>query len=251
MSGEAPNRESIDRPLAALRGAGTVFGVLFFKGVDVVFNETPFSADRIVELAQTLDDISFYFVNEGRDIDQMSFGFDGGNMLIVSDQDCRIVVMHSITDEVDFVAKASRAFLIDYQMGIFASELNEKGSELAQSIASGDDPQESLPVEEPAVINVAPIPAAAEEEDHSAATGPIQPILAAAPAAPATQPIPAPQNPSTRERPPVRPIIEPEDNPDANKLSEEELADTDKRAVLAANQPESTLPPPRKPKIRR
>ena len=101
------------------------------------------------------------------------------------------------------------------------------------------------------MINVAPIPAAAEEEDHSDATGPIQPILAAAPVAPATQPIPAPQNPSTRERPPVRPIIEQEDNPDANKLSEEELADTDKRAVLAANQPESTLPPPRKPKIRR
>ena len=229
---EVPNRESIDRPLKALRGAGTVFGVLFFRGTEVVFNETPYSDTRVQELSATLDDIFFFFVNEGRDIDQLSFGFDGGSMLIVSDQEYRVVVLHSLVDEVDFIAKATRAFLIDYQMGIFAAELNDKGAENAEAIASGEVPEESKPVVATAQINLDPVDSAEDADEDSATTGPIRPILDR----PATQPIPAAQNPSSRENSaPVPP-------------QEEAQAKT---AHLAANQPESTLPPPRKPKIRR
>ncbi len=236
------NREAIDRPLSALRGSGTVFGVMFYQGTSPVFNETSFSANRIEDLGKTLDDIFFYFVNEGRDIDQLSFGFDGGNLLIVADQDYRLVVLHSLNDEVDFIAKAARAFLIDYQMGIFAAELNDKGAEVAAAIASGEDPREEIKTEEVATIDIAEVESAAKAAEDSAATGPIRPILDR----PQSEPLPEedeePSNPIT--------VVPPAEKGSA-QITEEELEDKTHRAVLAADQPESTLPPPRKPKIRR
>ncbi|NNE91103.1 MAG: hypothetical protein HKN23_05605 [Verrucomicrobiales bacterium] len=235
MSEVPVEKETFERPLRALRGAGTVFGVVFFDGSKVVFNETPFSRERATELAATLDDICFYFGNEGRDVDQISFGFDGGNMLIVTDQEYRIVVMHSLVDEVDFIAKAGRAFLIDYQMGIFASELNHTGAESAATITTGIEMPH--PVEEQPGLDMSEVAAAVGAQEDQAATGPIRPVLDR----PSTQPIPAMNNPSRRG---TGPISAP---PSAAPPSAVPPVAAPKRAVLADNQPDSTLPPPRKP----
>ena len=108
--------------LGTLRNAGSVFGLLFTRGQEVIFQDTSFSDDRIREVALTVDDIAYYFEQEKRSPDQLAFGYDGGSLLILLHGEFRIVLFHHHIDEVDFVARAARAFLKDYEMGIVIDE---------------------------------------------------------------------------------------------------------------------------------
>lgn len=114
--------ETFASALSAIRHAGSVYGVILTRGHDLLFQDTPLPADRVAELATTLDDIVYYFEQEKRSPDQLVFGYDGGNLLILLLGDFRMVVFHHQADEVDFVARASRAFLKDHAMDLLAHE---------------------------------------------------------------------------------------------------------------------------------
>jgi hypothetical protein len=102
--------------LDALMHSGSVFGVFLTRGHDLIYQDTTFPESRISELVTILDDIAYYFEQAGRRPDQLSFGYDGGNILILLRDDLRLVLLHHQSDEIDHVAKASTAFLKDYGM---------------------------------------------------------------------------------------------------------------------------------------
>jgi hypothetical protein len=128
--------------LESLRNAGSVFGLILSEGQDVIFDDTPLTPEGVKELAITLDDIAYYFEQEKRNPDQLAFGFDGGNLLILLAGVYRLVFFHHETSELDFVAKAGRAFLKDYLTGLRIGEW---------AAVSRNAPQDEKPVAIPAV----------------------------------------------------------------------------------------------------
>lgn len=108
--------------LESLRNAGSVAGLILAKGQEVIFGDTSLTPKGVQELVMTLDDIAYYFTQEKRDPDQLAFGFDGGNLLILLAEKYRLVIFHSDSRELDFVAKAGRAFLKDYLTGLRITE---------------------------------------------------------------------------------------------------------------------------------
>jgi hypothetical protein len=102
--------------LGALRHSGSVFGVLVTRGQDLIYQDTTIPEPRLSELATILDDIAYYFEQEKRSPDQLSFGYDGGNILLQLRGDLRLIVFHHRTEEIDQIAMASAAFLKDYGM---------------------------------------------------------------------------------------------------------------------------------------
>lgn len=108
--------------LDALRQAGSVFGVLLTKGHEIIYEDTAIPGPRLSGLATILDDIAYYFEQEQRRPDQLSFGYDGGNLLIQLRGDLRMIVFHHQADEIDHVGRASAAFLKDYGMMVLVDE---------------------------------------------------------------------------------------------------------------------------------
>jgi hypothetical protein len=127
--------------LDSLRNAGSVFGLILSEGQEVIFDDTSLTPEGVRELATTLDDIAYYFEQEKRNPDQLAFGFDGGNLLILISGEYRLVLFHHDTSELDFVAKAGRAFLKDYLTGLRIGEW---------AAASGGTQQDEKPVAIPA-----------------------------------------------------------------------------------------------------
>jgi hypothetical protein len=117
--------------LDALRNAGSVFGILLTKGHEILYQDTAIPEPRLTELATILDDIAYYFEQEERSPDQLSFGFDGGNLLIQLRGDLRMIVFHHQAHEIDYLARASAAFLKDYGMSIL---VDEWGAETAVTV---------------------------------------------------------------------------------------------------------------------
>jgi len=108
--------------LGAIRHAGSVYGLILTRRQELLFHDTPFPEEKARELAATLDDIDFFFSQEQRSPDQLVFGYDGGNLLILLLGAFRMVVLHHQADEVDYVARAGWAFLKDYAMDLVVSE---------------------------------------------------------------------------------------------------------------------------------
>lgn len=108
--------------LGAIRHAGSVYGLILTRGHDLLFQDTPYPEGKARELAATLDDIDYFFDQERRAPDQLVFGYDGGHLLILLLGEFRMVVFHHQAEEVDFVARAGRAFLKDYAMDLVARE---------------------------------------------------------------------------------------------------------------------------------
>ena len=117
--------ETIQSSLSGLKSAGSVFGVILARESQVIYSDVPFTQDRVDHVVTVLDDIGFYFKKENRNVDQLAFGYDGGNIVVVMDEGYRLIVCHSVNDEIDYIAKAAKAFLIDYQMGLFAAEFEK------------------------------------------------------------------------------------------------------------------------------
>lgn len=137
------SKESIQGPLSALRNAGTVCGVCLARGPEILVNLFPFSEARINDMVSAIDDIQQFFVRKGRNIDQMSFGYDGGCICVVEDDEFRLIVMHMLADEVDFIAKASRAFLADFHLDLFAEQI-ASGNTRLEGVVKGNDPPSAL-----------------------------------------------------------------------------------------------------------
>ncbi|HQZ27500.1 MAG: hypothetical protein KA250_06945 [Verrucomicrobiales bacterium] len=129
--------QAIASSLESLRNAGSVFGLILAKGQEVIFGDTSLTPEGVQELAITLDDIAYYFTQEKRNPDQLAFGFDGGSLLILLADEYRLVVFHYDSNELDFVAKAGRAFLKDYLTGLRITEW---------VAGAGNAPQDERPV---------------------------------------------------------------------------------------------------------
>lgn len=153
------SKESIQGPLSALRNAGTVCGVCLARETEVLVNLFPYSEDRINDMVAAVEEVRDFFSEKGRSVDQMSLGFDGGCLCVIEDGEFRLIVMHLSPEEVDFIAKAARAFLADFQLGFFTEQFSSLGPRLDAS------PDES---EEPEWQRKPEAPAASEEFDVSA-----------------------------------------------------------------------------------
>lgn len=145
--------ETIQSSLGGLKSAGSVFGVILARESQVIYSDVPFTQDRVDHVVTVLDDIGFYFKKENRNVDQLAFGYDGGNIVVVIDEAYRLIVCHSVNDEIDFIAKAAKAFLIDYQMGLFAAEFEKDLNQDRAMDAVSPEPQpvtaEQIRVQEP------------------------------------------------------------------------------------------------------
>lgn len=139
--------KTIQSCLGALKKSGSVFGVILARENQIVYADVPFSNERVSHVANVLDDIQFYFKKENRHVDQLAFGFDGGNMVIVADEDYRIIVFHSLSDEVDLIAKSAKSFLLDYQMGLFASEFQVDQNQERAIESVSPEPRQMTPEE--------------------------------------------------------------------------------------------------------
>ncbi len=132
--------ESLNSTLAALRKAGAVFGVLFTKGDEELFSDLAYSSERIADLSQLLSDIISYFDQEGRNPEFLSFGYDGGNVILILREGYRLAVLHHHADEADFILTAGGDFLTDYISGRAAMAL-----EAGQKPPSPSAPRKAKP----------------------------------------------------------------------------------------------------------
>ena len=194
--------ETIQSSLSALKSAGSVFGVILSQESEVIYSDVPFSSDRVAHVATVLDDIGFYFKKENRVVDQLAFGYDGGSLVVVIDEPYRIIVCHSQQDEIDFIAKAAKSFLIDYQMGLFAAEfervLNQQSALETVSPEPKDITPEQIKVQEPHRPGTQRITLKAEKGFDD--TEPLQPRMGRAVLSP-NQPkstLPSPKRPKAR-----------------------------------------------------
>ncbi|MGD9748754.1 MAG: hypothetical protein AB7V57_20605, partial [Verrucomicrobiales bacterium] len=94
------NIESLEKPLQMLRKSGTVSGLCLARGREIIYNLFPFSEERVADFIGVIDDILLHYQGQNRHIDQMAFGFDGGNSVVVADAELRLVVFHMRDDEV-------------------------------------------------------------------------------------------------------------------------------------------------------
>lgn len=113
--------ETYAMALGALRQAGSVYGILLMREKELLYHDSPYLETQAIELVSTIDDIAYYFEQERRAPDQLVFGYDGGNLLILLLGPFRMVVFHHQFDEIDAVARAARAFLKDHAMGLLVS----------------------------------------------------------------------------------------------------------------------------------
>lgn len=121
------NPEILKSTLAALRKAGSIFGVLFSEGGETLFSDLAYTPDRVSEFTTVLDDIGYYFEQENRAPDTLAFSFDGGNLVILLRDNLRLVVLHHNADEVDFIAAAGGAFMKDFRMAKAVEDFSENG----------------------------------------------------------------------------------------------------------------------------
>ncbi len=145
--------ETIQSSLGALKSSGSVSGVILSRESQIIYADVPLAQDRVGQIATVLDDIGFYFKKENRKVDQLAFGYDGGNLVIVMDEAYRLIILHSLIDEIDFIAKSAKSFLIDYQMGLFAAEFEKDHNQERAIETVSPEPrvitQEQIRVQEP------------------------------------------------------------------------------------------------------
>ncbi len=179
---------TIQNSLNALKSMGSVYGVILVREQTVIYSDCPYGADKVKQLAGSLDDISFYFTKERRQVDQVSFGYDSGNVVIVMDDPHRLVLFHSSIEDVDLIAKSAKAFLLDYQMGMFTEAFAKKQSQQQayDTVAPPDPTTQQIRSQVPQRPGTQRISLKAEQGFDQ--TAPIQPLLdPAAGAAPRPQ----------------------------------------------------------------
>ncbi|HRQ88940.1 MAG TPA: hypothetical protein PLA50_09095 [Bacteroidia bacterium] len=116
------NPQTFVTSLAAIRHAGSVSGLVLARRREIWFQETGFPEPQVQDLVAAIDDIVHFFEQDRTCPDQMVFGYEEGNLLLLLFGEFRMVVLHDQADEADFVARAARAFLKDRSMDLLAKE---------------------------------------------------------------------------------------------------------------------------------
>jgi hypothetical protein len=114
------NQEALTASLKALRGYASVTGVILARGSKVVAAQADLLPFQTSEVMTTLDDIIAYFRDENRKPDQLAFGYDGAQLIVFIQEPYRLIITHREANEIDMIAMAARAFLLDYEMGMMA-----------------------------------------------------------------------------------------------------------------------------------
>ncbi|MCF6311123.1 MAG: hypothetical protein L3J39_01605 [Verrucomicrobiales bacterium] len=124
-------------PLSAIMTAGTVIGICLLKNGSIVHENFPCSPPDLVKICRVIDGLTQECESQGRKVDQMAFGYDGGNLLAITIGDHRLLIMHLTSEEIDFLAKTARAYLKDLiappsldenilQSNIYSDQSNEE-----------------------------------------------------------------------------------------------------------------------------
>lgn len=100
-------------PLGVLRTSGTVLGTCLLKKGEILDESFPCNGPSLVKVCRVIDGLTKECKMQGREVDQMAFGYNGGNILALSIGDYRLIIMHLMTDEIDFLANTARAYLKD------------------------------------------------------------------------------------------------------------------------------------------
>ena len=114
------NQEAITASLQALRGYASVTGLILARGSKVLASHSELLPFQTSEVVTTLDDIIAYFREENRKPDQLAFGYDGSQLLVFIQEPYRLIITHRDANEIDLIATAARAFMLDFEMGMVA-----------------------------------------------------------------------------------------------------------------------------------
>ena len=74
----------------------------------------PFSTHRIEGVARLVDEAFEHAIAKGRQIDQIWLGLGAFNLLAVSHNGVRLIILHVRDDDTDFLAQAGLLFLKDF-----------------------------------------------------------------------------------------------------------------------------------------
>jgi len=132
-------------PLEVLIASGTVRGTCLLKRGEVVYETFPYSAARLVKVCRVVEGLTKEFQDQGRSVDQMAFGYEGGNLLTVSVKHYRLIIMHLMNDEIDFLANVARACLVDIAGEEKPEEEDEGTSPVSRNLKK-DFSLETVPV---------------------------------------------------------------------------------------------------------
>ncbi len=109
-------RASLER----LKHAGAINGLCLGWRRQVLVNMLPYEGHRADRIMQDLHAAREHFAAGGRDIRTFWFGYEGVHALAVFRDECTLLILHSHTPDVDFLAQAGQSFLEDAQFLINA-----------------------------------------------------------------------------------------------------------------------------------
>ena len=175
-------------PLEVLIAAGTVRGTCLLKRGEVVYETFPYSAARLVKVCRVVEGLTKEFQDQGRSVDQMAFGYEGGNLLAISVNHYRLVIMHLMNDEIDFLANIARNCLED----CIAAD-KEAGEEVTEPVAVSKVPEISEPVAARDMVSIDTVPVTLAKDRHIDSTARIEEttkVAVTSPPVPGAPPVP-------------------------------------------------------------
>lgn len=130
------DQDNTSNPLDVLVASGTVLGTCLLKKGEILYENFPCSATTLVKICRVFDGLTKEYKKQGSQINQMAFGYNGGNLLAVTLDDYRLIIIHLMADEIDFLANTARAHLSDLitppdpaQVALNRRELKEDATE--------------------------------------------------------------------------------------------------------------------------
>lgn len=107
---------SLRASMERLKHGGAINGLCLGWRRQVLVNLLPYEDHRADRLMHDLHDARQHFADGGREIQSFWFGFEGVHALALFMADCTLLILHTRTADVDFLAKVGLAFLQDSQL---------------------------------------------------------------------------------------------------------------------------------------
>lgn len=135
---------SLRASMERLKHSGAINGLCLGWRRQVLVNLLPYEDHRADRLMHDLHDARQHFADGGREIRSFWFGYEGVHALAVFMADCTLVMLHSRTADVDFLAQVGLAFLQDSQLLVDAV-LNPSGAGINANDTQELQPDDSYP----------------------------------------------------------------------------------------------------------
>jgi hypothetical protein len=102
-------RSSLER----LKHAGAINGLCLGWRRQLLVNLLPYEDHRAERVVQEVVEARRHFADAGRDVRSLWFGYEGVHALTLFREECSLIVLHTRSADVDFLAKACYSFLED------------------------------------------------------------------------------------------------------------------------------------------